>query len=127
MNGDVAAVVWRGVRQFNRGRYVASHEIWEAAWQTADADVRPFLEALVQLATALHLRTRRGATRGAEHLLAQALVTLEDCRPAAHGVDVERAVREFDAFLEWVRAVGRPHRVRDAWRVPRLRAAPRPG
>ena len=81
--------VARGLRFFNRGRYLSAQEVWEEAWRAAPAEERGFLEGLVQLAAGLHLRTRRGATRGAVHLLALALVTLEDYRPAAHGIDVE--------------------------------------
>jgi len=95
--------------------------VWEAAWQDAPAEERPFLEALVQLAGALHLRTRRGGTRGAVHLLSQALILLEQCEPAMHGVDVAAAVREFSAYREWVESVGRPHRFLDRMRIPRLR------
>ena len=111
----------RGVRLFNRGRYLSAQEAWEEAWRAAPAEERAFLEALVQLAAALHLRTRRGATRGAVHLLAQALITLEDYRPAAHGIDVEALVTDFTAYLDWVKAVDRPHRVLDRLRIPRLR------
>jgi len=113
--------VGRGVGLFNRGRYLSAQEVWEEAWRTAPAEERGFLEGLVQLAAALHLRTRRGATRGAVHLLAQALITLEDYRPAAHGVDVEALVAEFSAYLDWVKAIDRPHRLLDRLRVPRLR------
>jgi predicted metal-dependent hydrolase len=119
---DVPAVVQRGARLFNRGRYLDAQVVWEEAWRAAPTDDRAFLEALVQLAGALHLRTRRGGVRGAEHLLSQALVTLEDYRPAAHGVDVEALVTEFGAYLDWVRSLGRPHRFADGLRVPRLRA-----
>src|SRR5439155_1574128 len=63
----------------------------------------------------------RGATRGAVHLLAQALVTLEDYRPAAHGIDVEALVADFTAYLEWLKAIDRPHRLLDRLRIPRLR------
>src|SRR5439155_26574938 len=57
----------RGVRLFNRGRYLSAQEVWEEAWRAAPAEERGFLEGLVQLAAALHLRTRRGATRGSVH------------------------------------------------------------
>ena len=113
--------VARGLRLFNRGRYLSAQEVWEEAWGAAPAEERGFLEGLVQLAAALHLRTRRGATRGAGHLLAQALITLEDYRPAAHGVDVEALVAEFSAYLDWIKAIDRPHRLLDRLRVPRLR------
>ncbi|HXJ34632.1 MAG TPA: DUF309 domain-containing protein [Candidatus Eisenbacteria bacterium] len=121
---DVAAAVARGVRLFNLGRYMGAHEIWEESWRAADGDDRGFLEALVQLAAGLHLRTRRGGMRGAEHLLSQSLATLEDFRPAHHGVDVDRLVTEFGVYVDWVREVKRPHKLLDARRIPRLRSAP---
>jgi predicted metal-dependent hydrolase len=120
---DVGAALARGVRLFNLGRYMAAHEIWEATWRTAEDDDRPFLEALVQLAAGLHLRTRRGGTRGAEHLLSQALATLEDFRPARHGLDVTRLLDEYGGYVDWVRSIKRPHRLLDARRIPRLRWA----
>ncbi len=113
--------VARGVRLFNRGRYLGAQEVWEEAWREAPASDRGFLEGLVQLAAALHLRTRRGATRGAAHLLAQALVILEDYRPAAHGVDVEALLADFAAYHDWLKALDRPHRLLDRFRIPRLR------
>lgn len=119
---DVPAVVRAGVRLFNGGRYLDAQVMWEEAWRGAAVDDRPFLEALVQLAGALHLRTRRGGTRGAEHLLSQALVTLEDYRPAAHGLDVEALVTDFGSYVDWMRAVARSHRFADVLRIPRLKA-----
>jgi predicted metal-dependent hydrolase len=118
---DVPAVVRAGVRLFNHGRYLEAQVVWEEAWQEAATDERPFLEALVQLAGGLHLRMRRGGTRGAEHLISQALVTLEDYRPAAHGLDVESLVTDFGSYVDWVRSLARPHRFTDVLRVPRLR------
>jgi len=119
---DVPGAVRRGVRLFNRGRYLAANETWETVWRDAPAPDRPFLEALVQLAAGLHLRTRRGATRGAVHLLAQALVNLEDYAPAAHGVDVARVIADVAAYVDWLKTLDRPHRLVDRWRVPRIHA-----
>ena len=118
---DIPQVVQRGARLFNRGRYLDAQAVWEAAWRTAPTDDRPFLEALVQLAGGLHLRTRRGGMRGASHLMSQALVTLEDYRPAAHGLDVDTLLNEFGDYVEWVRSLGRPHRFVDGLRIPRMR------
>jgi hypothetical protein len=114
--------VHRGVGLFNQGRYFRAHEVWEAAWREAEAEERAFLEALVQLATGFHLRTRRGGTRGAVHLLSQALVLLEDYRPAHEGVDVEALVGDVGAYVAWTREVNRPHRLLDRRRLPRIRA-----
>ena len=120
---DVGAALARGVRLFNLGRYMAAHETWETAWRAAEDEDRPFLEALVQLAAGLHLRTRRGGTRGAEHLLSQALATLEDFRPARHRLDVARLLDEYGGYVDWVRAIKRPHKLLDGCRIPRLRWA----
>ena len=118
---DIPQVVRRGTRLFNRGRYLDAQALWEEVWRTAPTDDRPFLEALVQLAGGLHLRTRRGGMRGAQHLMSQALATLEDYRPAAHGLDVDALLKEFGDYVEWVRSLGRPHRFADGLRIPRLR------
>lgn len=117
----MSPAVRRGVRLFNRGRYLAAHQLWEDVWRDAPSEERALLEGLIQLAAGLHLRTRRGATRGAVHLLSQALATLEDYRPAAHGVDVEALVAEFTAYIDWVRDAQRPYRLVERWRVPRVR------
>jgi predicted metal-dependent hydrolase len=119
--GAAPAAVRRGGRLFNLGRYLAAQQVWEEAWRAAEPEERAFLEALVQLAAGLHLRTRRGATRGAVHLLSQALVLLEDYRPATHGVDVEALVAEVDAYLAWLRPLARPHRLLDRRRIPAIR------
>ena len=123
MSLDVAAVVAAGVRHFNRGRYVRAHEVWEAGWHDAEAADRAFLEGLVQLATGLHLRTRRGATTGAEHLLVRAMIAFEDYAPACHRVDVAHLLTAFGAYVDELRAAQRPHRWIDGWRIPRIRRA----
>ena len=119
---DAAAAVRRGVRLFNRGRYFTAQQIFEESWQASTGPERGFLEALVQLAAGMHLRTRRGAMQGAEHLLVRALVSLEDWKPEAFGVDVERLAAEFDAYVQWLREVKRPHRLLDRLRLPRISA-----
>lgn len=114
--------VHRGVRLFNRGRYLAAQGLWEAAWRDAPPELRGFLEGLVQLAGGLHLRTRRGGMRGAVQLLSQALVAFEDHRPVQIGVDVDAALADFAIYLDWVREIDRPHRLLDGLRIPRLKA-----
>ena len=116
-----ATAVRRGTRLFNLGRYMSAQRVWEDAWREVPVEDRAFLEGLVQLAAALHLRTRRGATRGAVHLLAQALILLEEFRPTAHGIDVDALVADFGGYREWVASVDRPHRMFDRVRIPRVR------
>jgi hypothetical protein len=120
---ELGAAVRRGVRLFNQGRYFTAQQLFEATWQSATGPERGFLEALVQLAAGMHLRTRRGAMRGAEHLLVRALIVLEDWKPATLDVDVERLTLEFDVYVQWLRQVKRPHRVLDRLRIPHVRMA----
>jgi len=121
VSADPATAVARGVRLFNQGRYLSAQQVWEACWRDASAADRGFLEGLVQLAGGLHLRTRRGSSRGALNLLKQALITLDDYRPSAHGVDLEALVTDFNGFVEWLTEIRRPHRLLDRLRIPRLR------
>jgi predicted metal-dependent hydrolase len=122
--GSLSPALRRGVRLFNIGRYFSAQQVFEDAWRAAEEPVeRAFLEALVQLAGGLHLRTRRGATRGAVHLVSQALVALEGCRPAHFGVDVDALIEEFHAYVEWMKQTDRPHRMLDRLTIPRLRTA----
>lgn len=117
---DVAVAVRRGARLFNLGCYMRAQEVWETAWRSAEGEDRGFLEGLVQVAAGLHLRTRRGAMRGAVHLLSQSLVLLDDHRAGRHGVDVEALATGLAAYVEWIRGLGRPHRFLDRRRIPRL-------
>ena len=117
---DVATAIRRGVRLFNRGRYFTAQQVFEGAWRDAEGPEHAVLEALVQLSAGLHLRTRRGAIQGAEHLIVRALVTLEEHQPIACGVDVTRLLAEFNAYLQWLREVRRPHRLLDGLRIPRV-------
>lgn len=110
----------RGIRRFNLGRYMSAHEVWEVAWRDAAVEDRAFLEGLIQLATGLHLRTRRGGTRGAVHLLSQAMVSLDDYRPQAYGVDVERLLTDFTTFIDWLKQIDRPHQLMDRLKIPRI-------
>lgn len=109
------------MRLFNRRRYLSAQIVWEDIWRDTSGPDRPFLEGLVQLAAGLHLRTRRGGQRGAEHLIAQALITFEEFQPTTHGVDVARLIVEAGAYLDRIRSERRPHRLRDTWHLPRIR------
>ncbi len=121
---DVTAAVRRGARYFNRRRYLLAQQAWEAVWHEATPEDRGFLEGLIQIAGGLHLHTRQSGMRGAVHLLSQALITLEDYRPAAHGIDVEALVADADAFVGWLKRGGEPQRTH--LRLPRLRPAQEP-
>jgi hypothetical protein len=66
----------RGIAQFNRGEFFASHETWEEIWLAAPEPDKTFLQGIIQVAAALHHYTR-GNLAGAESLLRVGLKKLE--------------------------------------------------
>ncbi|HVR43758.1 MAG TPA: DUF309 domain-containing protein [Thermoanaerobaculia bacterium] len=81
----------RGIELFNEGQYWEAHEAWEEIWLLEEADVRPFLQGLIQLAAAWHHVERRNF-RGAKRLFGAALAKLEPYAPAYGGVQRGEAV-----------------------------------
>ncbi|MGH7947635.1 MAG: DUF309 domain-containing protein [Candidatus Binataceae bacterium] len=108
----------RAIELFNRGDYFAAAEHFETALRSADSDLKDLASALNRVAAALHLRFSHGARQGAINLLSQALLALDELKPARAGVDVDRLYADIDSFKEQVRAtpkdqlVGIRHRAR---------------
>ena len=115
-------VVGSGVEHFNHRRYFEAHEVWEGRLQESeDVRERKFLEAMIQVAAALHLRFQRGGGRGTRNLFFQALVALEDFRPAFGGIDMERFHDELSEYAERVvEQKGKPAGWIDRFLAPRL-------
>ncbi len=114
----------QAVRLFNRREYFDSHQVLEEVWQEADTADKAFYEALIRLATGLHMRFNRGGSQGAINLLTQALMRLEDFRPTSHGIDVARLYRDIDAHVTDLKAEEKPKvGFFERWKVPRIYAA----
>jgi tetratricopeptide (TPR) repeat protein len=120
----------RAIKLFNRGDYFAAAENFENALRADDPGVKDLASALNRVAAALHLRFARGARQGAINLLSQALLALDDLKPARAGVNVERLFADVESFKEQVRATPRDrltgirHRARiffERRRAPRIR------
>jgi len=109
------------IAAFNRRDYFSSQQRFEQIWHDATADDRAFLEALVQLSVALHLRFHRGGARGSQHLLQACLVKLEDSPSHWWGVDMQALRDEVLAYVEDLRrARAAGPRWSERWRVPRI-------
>ncbi len=86
-----------GVRLFDERQYFAAHEAWEEHWLIEkDETRRLLLQALIQVAAALHKLVVANAPAPAASLFAKALAKLDRCPPALDGLDVA-------AFRERVR------------------------
>lgn len=116
------------IAAFNRGMYFEAGERFEHALAEALSEDRELVAALVRIAAALHLRFERGGRQAAVNLISQALLVLEDFRPARAGIDVERLCTELAAMADEIRASPREERAGLRYRARLLverRRAPR--
>ena len=100
------------IAAFNRGAYFEAAEMFETASHAAgdDHDLKPLIVAFNQIAAALHLRFERGGRQASINLMSQAMLALDDLKPARGGVDVERLCVELAACTEEIRAAPRDER-----------------
>ena len=127
---DNPAPLKAGIAAFNRGQYFDAAEMFERAFADAPAELKPMVGALNRIAAALHLRLERGGRQSAINLLSEAMLTLDDMKPARGGIDIERLCAEVHALTEEIRAAPRDeregirHRARiflERRRAPRIR------
>ncbi len=100
------------IAAFNWGAYFEAAEMFETAMHAAggDDDLKALIVAFNQIAAALHLRFERGGRQASINLMSQAMLALDDMKPARAGVDVERLCVELAAYTEEVRAAPRDER-----------------
>jgi hypothetical protein len=97
------------IAAFNRGEYFEAAEMFETASPTA-GELKSLVTALNQIAAALHLRFERGGRQASINLMSQAMIALDDMKPARGGINVERLSTELAAYTEEVRATPRDER-----------------
>ncbi len=95
---------------FNRGAYFEAAEKFELATRSVESDLRDLTGALNRIAAALHLRFERGGRQSSINLLSQAMLALDDMKPARGGIDVIRLCDELYAYTEEVRTTPRHER-----------------
>lgn len=100
----------QAIAAFNRASYFEAAERFEHALSGGNPEVDEMAAALGRVAAALHLRFERGGRQAAVNLLSQALLALEDFRPARAGIDVERLCVELTAMADEIRASPRDER-----------------
>ena len=89
-----------GIRLFNQRQFFACHEILEDFYQNTDAENRPFLEGLIQLAAAFRLFADFGATKGPVRMIYQALIRFENFQPAYLQVRVKDLCQAAEAWAK---------------------------
>ena len=101
----------RAIAAFNRGEYFDAAEGFEISLRAIDdAELKALVNALNQIAAGLHLRFERGGRQAAINLMSQAMLALDDMKPARAGIDVERLYDEVSALVAEIRAAPRDER-----------------
>ena len=100
----------QAIDSYNRGEYFDAAEMFEAAARDAADDSKALVAALNRIAAALHLRFERGGRQSSINLLSQAMLALDDLKPARCGIDTNRLFDELIAYIEEVRASPRDER-----------------
>ena len=94
---DRRDVFLRGLEAYRAGQHYEAHELWEAIWQDEpDEDKTRFLQALIQLASAVHKARNDVAPKGSLRLVERAIERLALLPDRFLGVDVA-ALREESA------------------------------
>ncbi len=106
-----------GICLFNEGRYFESHESLEDFYLSADAEHKPFLEGLIQLATACRLFRDFGEVKGPVRMIYQAIIRLENYQPVYLKVRVKNLIQEMEAWAK--RAEADSGAVRE--QIPKIR------
>jgi uncharacterized protein len=88
----------QGLRCYRSREFFAAHEHWEIVWLATKGPEKAFLQALIQLAAALH-HIQRGNPQGAASLLRSALRRLE-LHPFLFGGIAVSSLRE--EIREWL-------------------------
>jgi len=79
---------FRGIREFNEGKFFEAHDSFEEIWQGYREPDREFLQGLIQAAVGLyHLEHRN--LRGARSQLSKACSKLTAYRPEHRGLSVD--------------------------------------
>jgi hypothetical protein len=109
---EATITIDEAIAAFNRGEYFDAAEKFEVATRSADNDreLKDLASTLNRIAAALHLRFERGGRQSSINLLSQAMLALDDMKPARRGIDVERLCAELAAYTEEVRSTPRSER-----------------
>ena len=108
-----------GVTQFNAGRFMVAHEVWEALWDDTVGAHKDLLRGLVQVAAG-YAKVESGLGSGALKLLGRGVDHLRPFLPAALGLDLGPWVDGVTADLARLRAAAEGSVTLDTVRPPRL-------
>jgi len=96
-----------GLRCYRSRKFFAAHEHWESVWLVTKGPPKSFLQALIQLAAALH-HFQRGNSRGAASLMQTAIHRLEPYTDFFEGIAVASLCEEISEWQEKLKTEDAP-------------------
>jgi uncharacterized protein len=106
-----------GIRLFNERQFFASHEVLELFYQETEAENKPFLEGLIQLAAAFRMYSDFGEVKGSVRMIYQALIRFENFQPAFLQVRVKDLCQDAEA---WAKAAEADHTAASPATIPKI-------
>jgi predicted metal-dependent hydrolase len=106
-----------GIRLFNERQFFASHEVLEHFYQETEAENKPFLEGLIQLAAAFRMFSDFGEVKGSVRMIYQALIRFENFQPAFLQVRVKDLCQDAEA---WAKAAEAANMSASAETIPKI-------
>jgi predicted metal-dependent hydrolase len=96
-----------GLRCYRSQKFFAAHEHWESVWLATKGPEKPFLQALIQVAAALH-HFQRGNSRGAASLMQTAIHRLKLHTDSFGGIAVASLCEEISEWQEKLKTEDAP-------------------
>jgi predicted metal-dependent hydrolase len=106
-----------GIRLFNDRQFFASHEVLEHFYQDTEAENKPFLEGLIQLAAAFRMYSDFGEVKGSVRMIYQALIRFENFQPAFLQVRVAELCQSAEA---WAKATEAANAAASTATIPKI-------
>jgi uncharacterized protein len=109
MNVTPPAGLYKGIEEFNAGKFFECHETLELIWNEEPGEVRKLYQGILQIGVGFYHATVRKNYRGTVSLLEGGI---EKCRPFAphyFGIDLESLIIAAQKALEHARSLGAEH------------------
>ena len=112
--------VLEGIVLFNERKFYKQHEVIEHEWHAERGPIRRLYQGILQIGVGFH-HALQANHRGAVSLLTDGIAKTSDFRPEARGINTERLVKETQACLDEILALGPDGIGRfDAARIPMI-------
>jgi len=112
---------WKGIEEFNAGKFFECHETLEAVWAKQSDPERELTQGIIQIAVAYYHLGRQNP-KGALKLFERGLARVQKFPSPSFGMDTEKLIEEVKATQ---RAIGACHAAENEFsKLPRIEILP---